>query len=404
MKDLKKRAREILESYGGKPEKFKGFMCIRKWWEDNYPDIAGELFAIYDKCNEIYDVSIGKFLKSFVFDVDTRVCYDYSDIFTKRSTENINAIIKGTKPSYSEALRAKILKAKEICDERLGYETRSPHELKYCLINKIESLPVCQLCGGSVEYNGPAYGFRKFCSAKCQNTYHNSQKEVRRADLSDDEVRELILKEPIDSRNLHNEVVAGCFENVLEYTNNIFKPLKPNEALYIFLNKLTKDDIMCPVCEVRKRKFISQGQGYRDTCGCKTCQYGARFDIYYEGGYDPVAKGPYSIRGDIEYRESGFIYIIKSDFSGLTKIGISQDPVSRIKMISKDIEDVRLINCFYIKSGLINLEEHLHDMYRDNQVLLDPQIAGYTEWFKLSEDDVKDVEGFINGLHSEFEI
>lgn len=404
MKDLKKRAREILESHGGKPEKFKNFMSMRKWWFDNYPEVAHDLFEEYDRCNEIYDVRIVTFLKSFAFDVDTRVCYDYSDIFTKRSTENINAIIKGTKPSYSEALRSKILKAKEICDKRLGYETRSPHELRYCLINKIESLPVCQLCGGSVEYNSPAYGFRKFCSAKCQNTYHNSQKEVRRADLSDDEVRERILKEPIDSRNLHNEVVAGCFENVLEYTNNIFKPLKTNEALYVFLNKLTKGDIMCPVCTVRKRKFISQGQGYRVTCGCKTCHYGAHFGVYYEGGYNSVAKGPYSIRGDVEYRESGFIYIIKSDFSGLTKIGISQDPMSRIKMISKDIEDVRLISCFYIKSGLINLEEHLHAKYRDKQVLLDPQIAGYTEWFKLSDEDIENVEEFISELRSEYKV
>lgn len=403
MKDLKKRVREILESHGGSAEKFKNFMSMRKWWEDNYPDIASELFAIYDKCNEIYDVSIGNFLKSFAFDVDTRVCYDYSDIFTKRSTENINAIIKGTKPSYSEELRAKILKAKEICDERLGYETRSPHELRYCLINKIESLPVCQLCGGSVEYNGPAYGFRKFCSAKCQNTYHNSQKPIGRVDLSDDEVRELILSVGIDHRNLHNEVVASCFDNVLDYTNGIFKPLKANEALYIFLNKLEKSDVMCPVCEVRKRKFISQGQGYLKTCGCKSCAYGIRHGVYYEGA-NSVSRGPYSIRGDVEYRESGFIYILKSDFSGLTKIGVTQDPIHRIKTISRDIEDVGIVNCFYIKRGLLDLEKYIHEKYRDNQVLLDSQIAGYTEWFKLSESEIEDVEVFISGLHSKFEI
>lgn len=214
----------------------------------------------------------------------------------------------------------------------------------------------------------------------------------------------MILSVGIDHRNLHSEVVAGCFDNVLDYTNEVYKPLKTNEALYIFLNKLTKSDIMCPVCEVRKRKFISQGQGYRETCGCKTCQYGTRFNIYYEGGHDPVAKGPYSIRGDVEYRESGFIYIIKSDFSGLTKIGISQDPVSRIKMISKDIEDVRLINCFYIKSGLINLEKHLHDMYSDKQALLESQITGYTEWFELSDEDIENIEEFISELRSEFKI
>ena len=404
MKDLKKRVREILESHGGSAEKFKNFMSMRNWWERNHPDIASDLFDVYERCNTIYKVSIVNFLKSFAFDVENKTCYAYADVFLKYQSEALNAIVNRNGANRSEIARSKIIKAKEVCDTKLGYETRSIQELKYCLINKIEKLPTCHYCGNPVLFNSPKAGFRKFCSAKCQNIHHNSQKEVRRANLSDDEVRERILNEPIDSRNLHNEVVAGCFENVLEYTNNIFKPLKTNEALYIFLNKLTKDDIMCPVCEVRKRKFISQGQGYRDTCGCKTCHYGVRFDTYYEGGYDPVAKGPYSIRGDIEYRESGFIYIIKSEFSGLTKIGVSQDPVSRIKMISKDIEDVKMINCFYLKKGLVDLEKHLHEKYKSSQFLLDPQIAGYTEWFKLSDDDVKDIEVFINGLHSEFEI
>lgn len=403
MKDLKKVVRDILEQHGGAPASFKNFMSMRNWWRRNYPDVAHRLFEEYDRCNEIYSVGIGKFLKSFAFDVDTGVCYDYTDIFTGRSPEHLSAIVNRSGPNTCDVARPKIIKAKEICDERLGYKTRSIQELKYCLINKIEKLPSCQTCGGEVEFNGPSYGFRKFCSAKCQNLHHNSQKPIGRVDLSDDEVRELILSVGIDHRNLHNEVVASCFDNVLDYTNGIFKPLKANEALYIFLNKLEKSDVMCPVCEVRKRKFISQGQGYLKTCGCKSCVYGVRHDVYYEG-HESVSKGQYSIRGDIEYRESGFIYIIKSDFSGLTKIGISQDPVSRIKMISKDIEDVRLINCFYIKRGLLGLERHIHEKYKDKQALLDPQIAGYTEWFKLSDDDVKDIEVFINGLHSEFEI
>lgn len=403
MRDLKQKVREILEHHSGSPEKFKNFMSMRAWWERNYPGVADELFDLYDRCNDIYCTSIVCFLKSFAFDVDNKVCYDYSDIFTKRKPESLNALINRTGPNKSEVARDKILKAKEECDKVLGYETRSIQELRYCIINKIEELPTCQTCGGAVDFHCAAVGFRKFCSAKCQNIYHNSQKEVGRVSLSDDEIRDLILRVGIDHRNLHNEEVAGCFENVLDYTNEVYKPLKTNEALYIFLNKLTKSDIMCPVCEVRKRKFISQGQGYRETCGCKSCVYGIIHDVYYEGS-DPVAKGPYSIRGDIEYRESGFVYIISSEFSGLTKIGVSQDPVSRIKMISKDIEDVKMINCFYIKKGLVDLERHLHEKYRDKQVLLDSQIAGYTEWFKLSDDDVKDIEVFINGLHSEYEI
>ena len=403
MKDLKKRAREILESHGGSAEKFKNFMSMRNWWERNHPDIASDLFDVYERCNNIYKVSIVNFLKSFAFDVENKTCYAYADVFLKYQSEALNAIVNRNGANRSEIARSKILKAKEVCDTELGYETRSIQELKYCLINKIEKLPSCQTCGGEVEFNGPSYGFRKFCSAKCQNLHHNSQKPIGRVDLSDDEVRELILSVGIDHRNLHNEVVASCFDNVLDYNNSIFKPLKANEALYIFLNKLEKSDVMCPVCEVRKRKFISQGQGYFKTCGCKSCAYGIRHDVYYEG-HESVSKGPYSIRGDIEYRESGFIYIINSEFSGLTKIGVSQDPVSRIKMISKDIEDVKMINCFYLKKGLVDLEKHLHEKYKYNQVLLDSQIAGYTEWFRLSESEIKDIEVFISGLHSEFDI
>ena len=402
MEDLKMRVKEILEGLGA-PAAFKNFMSMRNWWMRNHPGIGEPLFELYDKCNEIYEVRIKDFLLSFAFDVKNNVCYDYGDVFIKRKPEILNAIVNATGANRSEACVAKILKAKDECDKVLGYKTRSIQELKYCLINKIEKLPSCQTCGGEVEFNGPSYGFRKFCSAKCQNLHHNSQKPIGRVNLSDDEVRELILSVGIDHRNLHNEVVANCFDNVLDYTNGIFKPLKANEALYIFLNKLEKRDVMCPVCEVRKRKFISQGQGYLKTCGFKSCVYGVRHDVYYEG-HESVSKGPYSIRGDVEYRESGFIYILKSDFSGLTKIGVTRDPMHRIKTISKDIEDVSIINCFYIKRGLLDLERHIHEKYKDKQALLDPQIAGYTEWFKLSDDDVKDIEVFINGLHSEFEI
>lgn len=401
MENLKKRARAILERCGA-PTTFKNFMSMRNWWMRNNPDVGKPLFEVYDRCNEIHDVKIKDFLLSFVFNVDNKVCYDYGDIFIKYKPEILNATINRSS-NCRERIRPKIIKAKDECDKMLGYKTRSIQELKYCLINKIEKLPVCQTCGGEVEFNGPSYGFRKFCSAKCQNLHHNSQKPIGRVDLSDDEVRELILSVGIDHRNLHNEVVASCFDNVLDYTNGIFKPLKANEALYIFLNKLEKSDVMCPVCEVRKRKFISQGQGYLKTCGCKSCVYGVRHDVYYEG-HESVSKGPYSIRGDVEYRESGFIYILKSDFSWLTKIGVTQDPMHRIKTISKDIEDVSIVNCFYIKRGLLDLERHIHEKYKDKQALLDPQIAGYTEWFELSDDDVKDIEVFINGLHSEFEI
>lgn len=402
MEDLKTRAREILENQGA-PSAFKNFMSMRNWWMRNHPEVGEPLFEMYDKCNEIYDTKIKDFLLSFAFDVDNKVCYEYGDVFTKHKPEILNAIINFTGPNRSEVRGAKILKAKDECDKSLGYKTRSIQELKYCLINKIEKLPVCRQCGSEVEFNGPKSGFRKFCSARCQNIHHNSQKDIGRVDLSDDEVRDLILGVGIDHRNLHNEAVAGCFDNVLDYSNAIFKPLKPNEAIYIFLNKLDKSDVMCPVCEVRKRKFVSQGQGYLKTCGCKSCVYGIRHNVYYEG-QESVSRGPYSIRGGVEYRESGFIYILKSDFSGLTKIGVAQDPVHRIKTIAKDIEDVDMVNCFYIKRGLLNLERHIHEKYRDSQAPLDPQIAGYTEWFKLSDDDVKDIEVFINGLHSEFEI
>lgn len=174
MKDLKLRVREILEQHGGTANKFKNFMSMRNWWERNYPDVAHRLFEEYDRCNEIYSVSIGKFLKSFAFDADTGVCYDYTDIFTGRSPEHLSVIVNRSGPNTCDVARSKIIKAKEICDGWLGYKTRSIQELKYCLINKIEKLPTCQTCGGAVDFHCAGVGFRKFCSAKCQNIYHNS--------------------------------------------------------------------------------------------------------------------------------------------------------------------------------------------------------------------------------------
>ena len=78
------------------------------------------------------------------------------------------------------------------------------------------------------------------------------------------------------------------------------------------------------------------------------------------------------------------VYIIKSEFNGLIKIGITNSPRKRLKSIAWkhrfDVEILQIIECPAPKT----LEELLHLEFKSKQV----RFAGETEWFELSNADL----------------
>lgn len=265
----------------------------------------------------------------------------------------------------------------------VNFEPASWSELRYCILNGITDRPRCKTCGKECEFVSDYYGYRDYCSITCQLYNNNSIKESKLSDLNDDAIRELLLSISPDVRNRCNEDVANVFINIENYSRSFGMDLSDREKIYIFLMRLTPDDIMCPYCKTHKRKFISQVAGYRKTCGrylCATCA---------SRGVMPrdSSKTNEPFHPKFETITDSFLYVLKFS-SGVYKIGISCNPKARAKKLSKSYGDYTIIMCVYVKETA-KLENELHDHFRNQRVNPDFNHDGYSELFNLSDDDIK---------------
>jgi len=78
---------------------------------------------------------------------------------------------------------------------------------------------------------------------------------------------------------------------------------------------------------------------------------------------------------DLDIEENDlFVYIVKEDFSGRYKIGISKNPENRVKQLNiGNPENLELVYCEKAKLPNYQSEKLLHDKYRDNHIR--------SEWF-----------------------
>lgn len=185
-------------------------------------------------------------------------------------------------------------------------ENGNINEILYCIINDIQKIPSCPICGNNCKFNGWKKGYAKTCSQKChiqnqQNELHKSgyyelRKELRNKKENpwmfydwtkiSEECDKWILDNFLRFNRTHicpdtNKLPGGMWyegninkdikEKIISYIHNRFENSNDiEENLYWLYHKLEKR----PVCEVcgKPVKFKGFICGYQRTCShsCKT--------------------------------------------------------------------------------------------------------------------------------------
>lgn len=368
---MKNEIRKFLQESDLLFPKYNRNISRKKVWDNINYEWSLFLFNSFEQMNSIYPISFVDFLKKFIFDDESIIYYSSELDFIKRTP--VVQINEGTK-------HYKIFfdKSKKL----INFEPTSFTEIIYCVRNDIVDRPKCKECEEMTQFTVYKNGYRTFCSQKCQIIYNNKQKEIKESDLSDNEIRELISKIPLDHRNLSNEIIASNFVNISNYSKH-FGNLTITEKIYVFFNKLSLNDISCETCN-KIKIFKSQGIGYTKTCGRKSCIDVARFGTSYYKENDlniKVAKGGESF-------ENGFLYILFSQSLSAYKIGISQDPISRLYSLRKNINDLEIKECCWLNADLGKTEKEFHNIFNGKKAIFERSFDGYTEFFYLEQDDI----------------
>jgi endogenous inhibitor of DNA gyrase (YacG/DUF329 family) len=351
----------------------------RIFWENRNTEWANFLYTNFNDFNKRSDISFSNFLKMFIFGEDIQnYYYTVEDFLNKTPTVFHNP---GTKNYIRFFEDAKSL---------MNFEPINMTEIIYCFRNNLTSRPKCKECGNETKFTVFKNGFRTFCSQQCQIKFNNKIKEIKKSILSYDQIVEGINKIALDHRNLSNEFIASSFINILEFTSE-FKNIPPSERIYIFVNNLSFNDVHCSTCQTKKR-FKSQGVGYSATCGKKICIGMYKSPDTYYNEFDlniRVCKGGSSF-------ESGFLYILKSNSRKGFKIGITQDPNTRLKALKKFTPDLQIEDCFWLSEQVHETEQYFHKFFENKQINFQDSFDGHTEFFYLDKDDIKFIRNKIH--------
>lgn len=88
------------------------------------------------------------------------------------------------------------------------------------------------------------------------------------------------------------------------------------------------------------------------------------------------------------YPKGGFVYVIKSD-TGHYKIGRSSDPENRMKTFGLQLPIEIVYEAIYPSQDMYADEKYLHQHFQSKWV--------NGEWFNLNEEDLKFIDGFLDG-------
>jgi hypothetical protein len=266
----------------------------------------------------------------------------------------------------------------------IDFEVDNIVELRYCVLNNLKEKPKCKCCGKPVKFHTFTIGYRDFCSTTCQMDYNNTKKEPELSNLSDNEIRDIISKIPADRRNLTNPKIAKVFLNIKKYSEKI-DDLKDKERIYLFQNKVTLDDVYCPICKTHKKIFKSQNLGYANTCGRYHCINKFKYPNYV---IDETKENEFRSRNRNVVLKNCFIYLLYSEKLNAYKIGISSNPKSRIRKLKNDVPDLKILMCSYVKNAC-DLEFDLHNKFKYNRVQFEHTFDGYSEFFYFDEKELK---------------
>lgn len=90
------------------------------------------------------------------------------------------------------------------------------------------------------------------------------------------------------------------------------------------------------------------------------------------------------------YNRPGYVYAIRRESDGATKVGIALNPTNRLYKIRQQHrgDDVSLVNAWFVQD-MGGEEARVHGLFQQKKVI--------GEWFSLTEDDIKSIELTLKG-------
>lgn len=348
----------------------------KKYWDKRNVEWSNYIYQKYDEHNKTCPIHFSDFLRYFFFNEDIKYYYNTVEEF----------LTKTTSLQYNPGTRLYNTFFEKGC-KYVNFAPISMTELIYCYRNNIIDRPKCKECDNDVVFTVYNKGYRIFCSQKCQMQHNNKHKDVKKSDKTISEIIEIIKSIPLDLRNLTKYEIADNFINILEHTKE-FKDIPVKERIHIFVNNLSFVDTLCSCGS--KKIFASQGLGYKKTCGRVNCINISKNKNHFNNNEFNIrtSKGGSSF-------DNGFLYVLKSDFHDFVKIGITQDPVSRLSSLRKNINDFRIVDCFWLNENLSKIEKELHNIFKLKKVIFDDTFDGYSEIFYLDNIDITYIKDYI---------
>ncbi len=348
----------------------------KKYWDKRNKEWSDYIYQKYEEHNSMCIIPFSDFLRYFFFNEHIKYYYNTVEDFLSKTISL----------QHNPGTRLYDTFFEKGCNY-VNFTPVSMTELIYCYRNNIVDRPKCKECINDVVFTTYNKGYRVFCSQSCQMKHNNKHKEIKKSDKSIPEIIEIVKSVPLDLRNLTKYEIADNFINILEHTKE-FVDISVKERIYVFVNNLSVVDTLCTCGD--KKIFASQGVGYKKTCGRINCINISKNENYFnDNEYNiRVCKGGGSF-------ESGFLYIMRSDFNNFIKIGISQNPISRLLALRKSINDFRIIECFWLNKNLSKTEKELHKLYEHKKVFFDDVFDGHSEIFSLDCDDIRCIKDYI---------
>lgn len=355
----------------------------KSFWDNNFPEYSNRLFDLYRReCEKYENLKVVDFIKIYFFNKN----FKKLGLFRK-----FNDIFNFLDKCDRSDLRSKHYQLEFLSkfNDIVNFKTKNIYEVKYCYDHGLKDRPRCPVCNQSLEFVSLSSGYHKFCSLKCQMSNNNSLKTPKLSSLSDDEIREYLKTIPKDRRNLTNQKYADVYNNIYNYSSND-KDLKNAERLFLFMNKLPVSYTICPYCKIRKKIFKSSEVGYSKTCGYVNCIKLHRYPNTKPASYTDARIG--SNRS--EKLKDCFLYVLRSNQNNFYKIGISLDPILRLRNLKNVIDDFEIVFCVFLKNAN-TIEKELHNKFRNKKSIITETFDGYSECFDLNDNDIRYIKDYL---------
>jgi endogenous inhibitor of DNA gyrase (YacG/DUF329 family) len=354
--------------------KYNSKYARKNYWNNINPKWSNYIFAEFEKYNNYYVLTFCDFLRLHFFCEKIEHYTSTLDFLTNVKNLQINPNTKKYNLYYKSSLKY------------INFIPKNFAEIIYCFRNNIIERPKCQECEkNDLEFTLSTVGYRKFCSLKCQMIHNNKPKPFKKSPMSTEKIIEGIKKIPYDSRNTSNSTIANSWINILEFSENL--NILDNERIYLFV----KQDITlikCTICG-KPKKFKSQKVGYTKTCTRVNC----RNSLVYGTHFNKDAENNFYGRGGASFK-TGFLYVLYSKKNNFYKIGITQYPDERLRVLKKCISDLAFNKCVFTDK-LSETERHFHRKFKEKRIIFDKSFDGYSEFFNLNKNDFEYIEKYL---------